>query len=283
MGLRKALAALLLLTPCLGIVSFSSGGLQPSKLALLSRTVQMGRAERRAAAKRAKKGPISSRVTAAPKDVMSRDAVLTKMKEVPVFGLVADVTEDGQPSYLTAEDGCSSFYMDAREAQQASAQLGRGLRVNGVTLDQVYFDPSVRLKPSDESINQARLMMNKGVEPSVNVPLFAIDGMQTTDKTTGIESTPLFFSRSELLDFGKTCMQDPERHVLLTDLSVVVDNMLKGPAGLLRNCKLFPTAASLVALDEQASNQRQALFPGQSGAPDPKVPDVMKGLFGKWS
>ena len=78
-------------------------------------------------------------------------------------------------------------------------------------------------------------------------------------------------------------MDNGEDRVLLTDLSVIVGNMLNGPAGMLRNCKLFPTAASLVAMDKQEAGRRQSLFPGQGGGPPPtgkqKVPEVFKGLF----
>ena len=140
----------------------------------------------------------------------------------------------------------------------------------------------MRLKPADEGMQQARGMV-KGGQPDVSVPLFAIDGMQVEDKDTGIASTPIFFSRSELLEFAKTCMDNGEERVLLTDLSVIVGNMLNGPAGMLRNCKLFPTAASLVAMDKQEAGRRQSLFPGQNGGPPPtgnqNIPDVSKGLF----
>jgi len=247
----------------------------------------MGRAERRAAEKRAKKGGAAApaRGTAVARDVLSKDAVLIKLREVPVFGLLADVSNDGRSSYLTAEDGFSPFFLDAREAETACTRMGGGLRVDGVTLDKVFFDPSVRLKPSDEAMRQARAMV-KGGTLDVSVPLFAIDGMQTKDKESGVESTPLFFSRSELLEFGKTCMDDPESAVLLTDLGVVVNNMLNGPAGLLRRSKLFPTASSLTAMDKLSANQRQALFPGQANAgptgTDQNIPDVFKGVFGKW-
>ena len=44
--------------------------------------------------------------------------------------------------------------------------------------------------------------------------------------------------------------------VVKTDLVVVVQNMLNGPAGLLRDVRFFPPAASLVFMDKQASNAR---------------------------
>ena len=52
---------------------------------------------------------------------------------------------------------------------------------------------------------------------------------------------------------------------------------------MLRDCKLFPTATSLVAMDKQAANERQSLFPGQNIAPgtDQKMPEIFRGLFGK--
>jgi hypothetical protein len=69
-------------------------------------------------------------------------------------------------------------------------------------------------------------------------------------------------------------MDEPEERVLLTDLVVVIENMLNGPAGMLRNCKLFPTATALVAMDQQEAGRRQALFPGQKGPPptDQRMP-----------
>ena len=65
------------------------------------------------------------------------------------------------------------------------------------------------------------------------------------DKGTGDSSLPLFFSRSELLEFAKKCMEKPEARVMVTDLSVVVQNMVQGPVGLLRGARFFPSEASL--------------------------------------
>ena len=81
--------------------------------------LSMGRAEKRAAAKRAKKGggTAAAQRPAARRDVMTQDAIKLKLREVPVFGILADVTEDGSPSYLQAEDGLSSFFLDHREAE----------------------------------------------------------------------------------------------------------------------------------------------------------------------
>lgn len=212
---------------------------------------------------------------------MSRDAVLLKLREVPVFGLLTD--DAGEPTYLKAEDGCSSFFLDHREAREACKRIAGNVRVQGTSLDNIYFDPSTRLKPSDACMKEARAMVRGGGEIDVSVPLFAIDGMQVLDKDSGIESTPLFFSRGELLEFAKTCMDDGESRVLLSDLAVVVDNMTNGPAGLLRNCKLFPTAPALVAMDEQEARQRQSLFPDQRASPanevGSRVPDAFKGLL----
>ncbi|KAL1529124.1 hypothetical protein AB1Y20_000084 [Prymnesium parvum] len=236
----------------------------------------MGRAERRASAKRAKKGSAGARGAPFTQDILSRDAVLSKLREVPVFGLLADMSDDGRPSYVQAADGASCFFMDPREAERECAKLGSSLQVHGISLDQVYFDPSVRLKASPDGVREANtVVQNHGLK----LPLFAIDGLTLKDKPTGVVSTPLFFSKSELLEFARTCMDAPEEQVLLTELDVVVQKMLNGPVGPLRDCKLFPTATSLVAMDQQANKNRQQLFPGQSSK---EVPDVFKGLFSKF-
>ena len=182
------LPGLLLLAPVSAAVATTTTARScAAQTPLRSPIVVMGRAEKRAAAKRAKKGGTGGgRATSGPaRDRMSRDAVLTKLREVPVFGLQAGVSEDGEPSYLTADDGCSSFFLDDREAELACAKLGKGLQVNGITLDKIFFDPNVRLKPAAEGVQQARGMV-KGGEPDVSVPLFAIDGMQVEDKDTGV-------------------------------------------------------------------------------------------------
>ena len=139
------LYALLLLVPCDAAVPTTA--IAPLKTLavypLRSPIVVMGRAEKRAAAKRAKKGGGGgggrSASATASRDRMSRDTVLTKLREVPVFGLQVSVSENGEPSYATADDGCSSFFLDAREAELACAKLGKGAQVNGITLDKVFF------------------------------------------------------------------------------------------------------------------------------------------------
>ncbi|KAL3892524.1 MAG: hypothetical protein SGPRY_015050, partial [Prymnesium sp.] len=82
--------------------------------------------------------------------------------------------------------------------------------------------------------------------------------------------------------FAKTCMDKPDELVILTDLPVVVSNMLRGPAGPLRDCKLFPTAPSLVAMDQQTSRMQQQLFPGQGTGPAEDIPDVFRGFLDKF-
>ena len=59
---------------------------------------------------------------------------------------------------------------------------------------------------------------------------------------------------------------------MLTDLEVVVDNMLRGPAGLLRDAKFFADARALAASEKQSPsgqpNGQGALFPS---APSPTL------------
>ena len=74
-------------------------------------------------------------------DVLSRDAVLARLREIPVFGLKSG------DSFVTEEDGATRFYMEAREAERACdakrREAGSQLcAVEGVPLSDVYFDRS---------------------------------------------------------------------------------------------------------------------------------------------
>jgi len=242
----------------------------------------MGRAEKRQAQKRSKKGGRSAQGLGGQRgsrDVLPRDVVLRKLREIPAFGILAAGTESTAAGYLVA-DGYASFWLDKKEAELACSRLGdSSLRVEGIPLDEIYFDPATRLKPSDLSLRQAKTVVAGVDATSVSVPLFAIDGLVTADKATGVESRPVFLDKSELLEFAATCMDDGAQRVILTDLKVVVTNMLNGPAGPLRDVKLFPAAPALVAMDEQEASKKQALFPTSSGIEtQQKVPDVLAGL-----
>lgn len=268
------------------------------RLRALSRTppCMMGRAEKRMAMKRAKKGTSVPRpggrpaVVGAPQqrnDVLARDDVKARLREIPCFGVLAGggVTAARSDAGFLQTDGATTMYLDNREAEQECERLASPrFRVEATTLDTVYFDPTTRLKPSDESLQQARTVPTTArafAFEDVAVPLFCIDGLQTTDKTSRVSSLPLFFSKMELLEFAKQAgIASPS--VLVADLPVVVRNMLEGPAGLLRETKFFPTAKALVAVDEQA-DQRTALFPGMGGteAGDGNAPmDAPRDLFG---
>lgn len=245
------------------------------------------------AKKRAKKGASVPRPGGRPpvgaprqRDVLSRDDVLARLREIPCFGILAGggvTAARSDAGFLQTDDGFATMYLDDREAEQESERLGPGFSVEATTLDLVYFDPATRLKPSDEALRQARTVPTTSrafAFEDVAVPLFCVDGLQTTDKATRVSSLPLFCSKSELLEFAKQAgLASPA--VLVADLPVVVRNMLEGPAGLLRETKFFPTAKALVAVDEQERDQRTAMFPGMEGmeAGDGDAPrDVFGGL-----
>ena len=64
--------------------------------------------------------------------------------------------------------------------------------------------------------------------------------------------------------------------MIVTDLAVVVDNMIKGPVGLLRNGRFFADAKALQAMDRQEMERQQALFPTQ----DTIEAKQQQGVFG---
>jgi len=202
--------------------------------------VRMGRAERRMADKEDKqsaRNPGSKRETQAGRgreDAVSRTEMLKRLAEVPVFGIALN------GRFLTAADGAASFYLDAREAHQMLQKMSdERLCVEGLPLSEVYFDPKTRLKAAYSALRELEsLPVTSRLLPNIKVPLFCMDGLQTTDKKTGTASLPMFNSKAELLEFAKMASMDPSK-VLATDLSVVVGNMLNGPAGLLRNAKFF--------------------------------------------
>ncbi len=89
------------------------------------------------------------------------------------------------------------------------------------------------------------------------------------DKGTGDSSLPLFFSRSELLEFANKCMEKPEARVMVTDLGVVVQNMVQGPAGLLRSARFFPSEASLKCAARANNSHSVVARPSLSLRPNP--------------
>jgi len=256
----------------------------------------MGRAEKRMAKKRQKKGPqyTGGRPINAPggggavrEDKLPKSVVATRLGEVPVFGLRGfglDV-QSTETGWLAGDDGNALFYVDAREAEraasklQAAASLPRAPTVEGVPLDTVYWDVGAVLKASDNAIKQrATVPADRSLVPDVRTPLFCIDGMQTTDKTTGVNSLPMFFSKSELMEFATPVYGAAAADkVLVTDLEVVVVNMLRGPAGPLREAKFFAEAAALTAMDRQEAEAQQSLFPTEAAAPEASIfPGGMK-------
>ena len=254
----------------------------------------MGRAEKRMAKKRAKKGPQyqggrplvqQGKTSSGRDDVVPRSTVCARLSEVPVFGLIvatgAELPRTSSGYY--APDGVATFFVDLREAEMACSKLPAGTRcsVVGAPLGEVYFDSSHQLKPSQSCLREATTVPTaKMLVPDVSVPLFCIDGMQTTAKDTGVRSLPLFFSKEELLEFATPVYgaADAKERVLLTDLAVVVSNMVNGPAGLLRDAKFFAPAPSLTGMDRLEANQKQDVF-GLQGSLE-AYREREQGLFG---
>ena len=128
----------------------------------------MGRAEKRMAKKRSKKGPqytggrpINAPATAAREDKLPKSTVAKRLGEVPVFGLRGfglDVptTENG---WLAGDDGSALFYVDAREAERAATEVAASLprkpTIEGVPLDTVFWNADAMLKASETAL-QAR-------------------------------------------------------------------------------------------------------------------------------
>jgi len=246
----------------------------------------MGRAERRMAQKRAKKGPqhpggrpISARGAPRSTDVVPRDVLLTRLSEVPVFGIQSN------SGLIAAADGAASLFLSVKEAETACrAMKDSSLRVEGVPLSDVYYDKKTRLKACDGAVAEAQRVPPSGrLVPleDVRVPLFCIDGLATTDKDTGVSSVPVFFSKKELLGFAGPVYgaAAAEAKVLVTDLGVVVNNMLQGPAGPLKDAKFFAADDGCRWMDEQAQKQKDALFPTAAGAPPEPPRGFLDGLF----
>ena len=84
----------------------------------------------------------------------------------------------------------------------------------------------------------------------------------------------LLLTGKELLEFANPVYGESEAagRVLMTDLEVVVTNMLNGPAGLLRDARFFADNRALMAMDKlEAKGQTlgrsaASLFPTSPGA-----------------
>ena len=263
---------------CTGLVT-------PSRYAAAT---MMGRAEKRAAAKRAKKSGGASSPAAgsrtATKDVVPQSTIEARLREVPIFALL-------QPGQGLVRQGDEVLYfLDAREAErQCDANPGLGLRVQGQPLDSVFFDGGTRLKPSDDALREASMIPpERCIVRDVSCPLFCIDGFQVSDKESGANSLPLFLSRADLLEFAKPVYGEKEaaEKVLLTDLAVVVDNMLRGPAGLLRDARFFACAKALREMDALELKKQQDLFATAPSAldslGDATAPSVFPGMKLPW-
>ncbi len=246
------------------------------------RVQMMGRAEKRMAKKRKKKGPLYEGgrpvkgVRAARNDVLSKQEVLQRLGEIPVFGIEASPTATTVSERFV--DG--TFYCMPREAERACEALrDPNLRVEGIPLSEVYFDSTTRLKPSDSAVRELKTVEKaQWLVPDVSIPIYCIDGLATSDKRTGVASLPLFLSKQELLQFAVPVYgsQETAQKVLVSDLGVMVDNMLRGPVGPLRDGKFFPDAKALAWMDERGLQKQKAMFPGlqaKSGgsAPSPNL------------
>jgi len=252
----------------------------------------MGRAEKRMAKKRKANGPQYQggrplTLNTNRNDRVPRNTVLSRLREVPVFGIRvlegsnAPKTEGGFLVPAASDGLVSTFYMDPREAERVVQGTGaaRELRVVGITLDEIVFDTSVRLQPAESAVNEGlTIPKDRALVTVIATPLFCIDGLQTTDKDTQVSSLPLFFSKADLLQFANPVYGASEaaKKVLITDLQVVVENMLEGPAGLLRNAKFFADAKALDWMDQQTRTSSASLFPTQGTLDGQR----QQGLFG---
>ena len=131
----------------------------------------MGRAEKRMAKKRSRKGPQyqGGRPLRAPSgaksnDVVPRSVVLGRLKEVPVFGLMSAA------GGLVQQDGEVTHYLSPREAEKARAAVAGGARLVAKTLDEVFFDETARLKPADSALREASETSLRQTSQRVTLP-----------------------------------------------------------------------------------------------------------------
>lgn len=241
----------------------------------------MGRAEKRMAKKRSKKGqqytggrPVAMPSGERPRgsDVVSKEELLRRMGEVPVFGIKSG------SEFVKADGGCTYFF-DVKAAEMACLKQTGAAQVEGIPLSECYFESGTRLRPAQTALTElATIPESRRLVPDIAVPLFCIDGLQTTDKTTGKESLPMFNSKAELMEFAIPVYgAAAEGKVLATDLSVVVTNMIRGPAGPLRRARFFSDATGLTWMDQQAATlaKKTAMFPTELGEQLDVPMDVM--------
>lgn len=208
-------------------------------------------------------------------DTVSKEEVTRRLSEVPVFGI--------KSGGRFLED---SFYFDVKEAEQACLKLqsGGSAQVEGIPLSDCYFSKGTRLTPAEMARKElTTIPESRRLVPDIAVPLFCIDGLQTTDKTTGKESLPMFNSKAELLEFAIPVYgAEAEGKVLATDFSVVVSNMIRGPAGPLRRARFFSDATGLTWMDKQAERlaQKTAMFPTELGDQLDVPMDIMPSTRG---
>ena len=226
------------------------------------------------AKKRAAKGtqyqggrPLQQQQQQPRNDVLPQGTVSARLSEVPVFGITVAKSSEMQltSTGYYADEGKATFYMELRDAEAAVKEVppGNFASVVGVPLGTVFFESEHRFQPGQTAVREmSGIPTGRMLVPDVSVPLYCIDGFQTSSKETGASSLPMFFSKQELLDFAKPVYgaDDASQRVLLTDLRVVVTNMVQGPAGLLRNVRFFGSASALSSMDQLEKAKTQDLF-----------------------
>lgn len=149
---------------------------------------QMGRAEKRMAKKRAKKGAQyeGGRPTAMPSggtDTVPKDELLRRLSEVPVFGLQSGGAPGG--SFIESSDGERRLFFDVKEAEMERVRSSNpDVRVVGIPLSECFFESGHVWKPAASAIAElGTVPEGRRLSPKISVPLFCIDGLQVDSHT----------------------------------------------------------------------------------------------------
>mmetsp|Transcript_10741 Transcript_10741/g.20015 ORF Transcript_10741/g.20015 Transcript_10741/m.20015 type:complete len:357 (-) Transcript_10741:114-1184(-) len=204
-------------------------------------------------------------------DRVSMETLLKRLKEVPVFAIrtAADVgdkaTEDG---YWLNEDGFVQYYMAPAECEldrkMLFEEMGEADRekteIVTNSLDKVIFAENIQLKPSKVAIQDVlKIPRSNSMVDSVRVPVFCIDGLVTRDKNTGESEMPIFFSRQGCIDMARDVIPGAASQVLLGDLSILIANMLNGPAGPLKDAAFLADNSAYTAW-RRLSTSSESIF-----------------------
>lgn len=205
--------------------------------------------------------------SSAQSDTVPMDVVLKRLKEVPVFTIrtLADVgdnaTEDGY--IVNKQNGFVQYYMNPEECKFLVRQMQGWMSEEDmaktemvtVDLDKIIFEKNVVLNPSRAAINDVlKVPKSQSMVDEVRVPIFCIDGLMVRDSNTGKMETPIFFTRQGCIDMAREAIPDCEQQIMLGDLSVIVANMLNGPAGPLRDAAFLADNGAYVAWREIREN-----------------------------